>query len=232
MDSDDVNSINDTEEALQVAEIAQDTYYELVTQSEWPHLNQTCVLESVGDSSKPTFLRIPDNVDKIDTIRYEQAADAENPRSFKKVTYQDSELFLSNSYSLTIDNPEVEEIVDNGVSIFVQNDRQPIFWTSFDDEHIVFSSFDNTIESTLQGNKTSVQCKVIPVWSETDAFIPDLPAKMFPLFLAEVKSASHQYLKQQASPTDSKRSVRGFNVLRQRNGRANEYKNRPRFGRR
>lgn len=232
MDSDDVNSIDDTEESLQVADIAEDTYFELLTQGEWPHLNQLCQLESVGDSTRPTNLRLPDTVDKIDTIRYERVADSENPREFLKVTWKDPDTFVADSYALTIANSDVQETFQDGVSVFIQNDRQPDFWTSFDDEHIVFSSFDNTVESTLQGSKTTTRCKVIPVWTTSDAFIPDLPAKMFPLFLAEVKSASHQYLKQQASPTDSKRSVRGFNRIRQENGRANEYKNRPRFGRR
>lgn len=38
MDSDEVNSINDSIEALQVAAIAKSTFYNIIDGRDWPHL--------------------------------------------------------------------------------------------------------------------------------------------------------------------------------------------------
>ena len=58
--SDEINSINDSVEAEQIAQIAQDTYYELLNQREWPHLVNLVQLESIADADHPNYLRIPD----------------------------------------------------------------------------------------------------------------------------------------------------------------------------
>lgn len=231
MDSDDVNAIDDTEESIQVADIIEDTYFEMVSGMELPHLEQLCQMESVGDSAKPTHLRVPEVVDKIDHLKYEQEADSENPRSFPELTYKDPQVFINDSYNQTLANDNIVEVIEDGVSIFIKNDVRPQFWTSFDDEFIVLDSYDNTVESTVQGNKTTVSCRVLPVWVREDTAIPDLPAKMFPLFLAEVKNASHFYLKQQNSSIDGKRAVRGYNKMRRDSWRTHDQKHRPKFGR-
>ena len=38
MNSDEVNSINDTIEAQQVAQIINTTYFEIISSRDWPHL--------------------------------------------------------------------------------------------------------------------------------------------------------------------------------------------------
>ena len=69
--SDEVNSISDTVEATQVARLLEDTYYELLNQKEWPWLKQLRQLESVADSTRPYYLRIPDAVVRIDKFKYD-----------------------------------------------------------------------------------------------------------------------------------------------------------------
>ena len=231
MDSDDVNSIDDTEESIQVSDMIEDTYFEMVAGMVLPHLEQLCQMESIGDTSKPTHLRVPENVDKIDTIKYEQVAVGTTPRSFPELTYKDPETFINDSYNMTLSDANVFEVVDGGVSIFIKNDSRPQYWTSFDDEFIVLDSYDAAIESTAQGSKTTVSCRVLPTWSRSNTYIPDLPAKMFPLFLAEAKNACHFYLKQQQSAVDGKRAVRGYNKMRRDAWRTHDQKHRPKFGR-
>lgn len=231
MDSDDVNAVDGTEESLQVLTILRETYFELMSQGDWPHLEQTCTLLSVGDSESPTSLRVPDSVDTIGTIRYELPATAQAERAYPVVVFKSPQDFMDNSYSLKLSDTSVIEVDINGVKVFVRNDRHPTFWTSFDDETVIFDAYDNTIESTVQGNKTSLICRVIPTFEDTNTFIPDMPAKMFPLYLAEVKRASHLYLKQQDSKIDAKRALRGFNKMRHDSWRTNDGKQRPRFGR-
>lgn len=38
MDSDTVNSITDSVESLQIAQIVKTTFFEIITEGEWPHL--------------------------------------------------------------------------------------------------------------------------------------------------------------------------------------------------
>jgi hypothetical protein len=231
MDSDDVNSIDDTEESIQVSDMIEDSYFEIVAGMELPHLEQLCQMESIGDDTKPTHLRVPVNVDKIDTIKYEQIAIGTTPRSFPELMYKTPEDFINDSYNMTLTDANVFEVVENGVSIFIKTNSQPKYWTSFDDEFIVLDSYDKLVESTAQGIKTTVSCRVLPAWTRADTFTPDLPAKMFPLLLAESKNACHFYLKQQQSSIDGKRAVRGYNKMRRDAWRTHDQISRPKFGR-
>ena len=66
MDTDNVNSINDTIEALQVAQIVKDTFYELISRRDWPHLNKLFVLNSVSVTARPNYLKLPDGVYELE----------------------------------------------------------------------------------------------------------------------------------------------------------------------
>ena len=67
----DDNSISDTEEALQVVDIIEDTYNDLIIDVDPPSISGTCQLDNLGDLTQPTTLKIPDIVSEIGRIKYE-----------------------------------------------------------------------------------------------------------------------------------------------------------------
>ena len=186
LDSDDVNSIDETEESLQVVGMIKDTLYALLSDKEWPHLHKTCKLLSVGSTSRPTELQIPESVSTITDVRYDITETGDSDTTYRTLTYLDPADFLDRSLRLSSSATTTETVtLSSGTILFVENDKMPQYWTSFDDEFLVLDSFDNTEESTVQGSKTIIMCTEIPTWTPSDTFVPDIPINMFPLFLAE-----------------------------------------------
>lgn len=192
MDSDDVNSIDDTVEAGQVATIIREAYEELVTQRDWMFLQARTNLTALGDTSNPTKMRIPTGVNKIVWIKYNK----------EDVYYLDPKSFQD-----LIDGREEQTgVVDaNGYVI----NRDPLYWTSFDDDYIYFDAYDSSAESSLTSAKAVAQCVMVADWTHEDDFIPTLPEKMFPLLVADAKGTAFLQLKQQANAKAETQARRG-----------------------
>lgn len=75
MDSDEVNSINDTIEAQQVARIIKNCYNDITTSVEFPDQYSLLALDPSGDTSKPCVMYIPDGYSNIERIRYDKHGD-------------------------------------------------------------------------------------------------------------------------------------------------------------
>lgn len=70
LNSDEVNSIGDTTESMQVATILQTTYFNLVSRAGLPDQMQLFQLTPSNDSTKPVLMFKPANVDKIEWLKY------------------------------------------------------------------------------------------------------------------------------------------------------------------
>lgn len=217
LNSDNVNDVNDTIESSQVVDIVKDTYYEMLSYNDWPHLWVLRELEAVSDQTKPNFLRIPDEVEQLKTFSYDVTSNTDSNRKIVELTYREPEDFIRMLRGRDTSQTNVN-VYDNGhgVDLFILDDKMPEFWTSFDDEYIVTDSYSLAEDTTLNGSKSSAHCKVIPVWSGTNTFVPDFPASFFPTFLAEVKSTASIVLKQQLSQKDEQRARRGLSHVRRK----------------
>ena len=233
MDSDDVNTISDTEESLQVVDIIEDTYFEMMSQRDWAHLKGTCKLESLGDTTQPTTLKIPELVSSINVLKYETTDAGATDKTYAEIVYCNPVKFLDDLLQRNTSDVTVDEVTNpDGAPLWIFNNRSPKIWTSFDDENIVMDAYVKDIENTLQGAKSVVHCVKTPVFDKTDTAIADMPEKAFPTYLAECKRACHLYLKQVDSVLDAKRALRGQNRLKDKDWRAHDRKKTPNFGRR
>lgn len=234
--SDEVNSLDDTVEATQVGRLLEDMYYELLNQKEWPWLKSLRQLESVSDSTRPNFLRIPDTVTRIDNFRYDctdRVTEPLEPLDIQSVTWLHPEDFLKKVQGRSSDSDNVDEITTSeGIRLLIFNDACPTWWTSFDDEFVVTDSYDVNIETTLEANRSQVLVKEIPTFTRQDSFVADAPANFFQLWLAETKKTAYNYWRQEVSPTDEQRARRGLAVLRRDAQRTNNDDGKVKFGRR
>ena len=209
MDSDEVNSINDTIEALQVAQIIQNTYYSIMDGGDWPHLRKLKQLEA-ATATYPTHMKLPEGVQTLEWVKYNKRNSTDTKDKYETVPYLFPEEFieLMNTRDSAASNVETISDIADGVAILVLNDTAPTYWTSFDDEYIVFDSYDNIVDSFLQNSKT--QCSMYEEASFTisDTFIPDLPAKVFSYLIAESKSTAFNVLKQTANAKEEQKSQR------------------------
>lgn len=234
MNHDSVNSISSTVESRQIAEEAMVTYYDLMDRDEWPHLLQLIQLEGLSDTTKPNYMKIPAEAVRIDDIRYEDTISGGTNRSFKRIHQLTPSEFLDMVLCRNSSDSNITVVENhNGIDMFIENDKAPEYWTTFDDEYIVFDSYDSAVETTMHANKSMVQAKVIPLWSSTDTFIPDMPDQMFSVYLSEVTAAAFTYWKQGQSPKDEQRASRGISRLRKDARKIHDdYQEKARYGRR
>lgn len=202
MDSDEVNSIADTIEATQVANLIESVYYDIISDIRMPEHSTAFQLLASGSSLKPCVMTVPSNVTKVDNIRYNtQKSDEDYPNYtlLEYITFYD---FMERQGGLR-DN----DASDNG-SMVVQfngedytfmyrNNKMPQYYTTCDDNTVLFDSFDNTEDSTLQKSKTLCQGSVYPAFSMTDNFYPDIDPTQFSLLINRAKVRAFKELKQQ-----------------------------------
>lgn len=188
MDSEEVNSINDTVEAQQIASVVEDTYYNMIAAREIPEHIKLMSLTSLSTSSKPTHFKYPSNTKKIERLEYNVGTVAD--KNFRVIEFVEPMTFLDGM-------DETGQLVSNvdGIDIFVRSDRPPSYYTSFDDEHIVLDSYDSSVEAILSTAKVRALGSTYPTFSQLDSFEPDLDNTLMPLLLAEAKSACFSLFK-------------------------------------
>jgi len=209
MSSDEVNSITDTVESLEVADVIRETFDDLTTNKVVPEHQSLFTLDALGDTSKPSYMSVPSDVDRIDVLKYNVINSGDTALSYKEIPYLTPEDFLDIILTRNSDDSNVQTVTDDsGVKLLIKNDKDPEYYTSFDDVTLIFDAFDSTVDTTLQSSKTLCFGVKYPVWSHTDSFIPDMPADMFPKLLAEAKSVCFINQKQTPNAKEEQKSKR------------------------
>lgn len=197
MNADEVNNINATFESMQVAQIIKSVYEEMMGRKNWPHLQKLLKLDSSLSVDRPTHMKVKEEIKEVVCVSYDKHKTTQTAPRWQEVEYLYPDEFLVKTNNRNTDNTNTIEIEDvSGVKLLIKTDKAPTYFTSFDDENIIFDSYDSEIETTLQSSKTQVLAYVNPVFSLTDTFVPDLPSELFPALLAEAKSVCFARIKQ------------------------------------
>jgi len=185
MDSEDVNSISDTVEALQVSKVVESTFYDIIATREIPEHQSLLKLTPFSDSDFPTHFVLEDAQASIETLWYDVSSDGTfEYREIKYLTPHDFlKLVDSRSSGYTLVNDKVA-----GTKLRIKTDSQPYYFTTFDDEHIVLDSHLSTVDTTLQNSKIRALGKTYPTFSISDDYVPDIDAVFFPYLTQEAKS--------------------------------------------
>lgn len=233
LDSDEVNSINDTIESQQVAQIIKTSYYAMLSNRNWPHTRRVTQLDAANDLTKPNYLKIPSNWKEMENFKYDKAKFGATSIDTRDVIYKNPDDFLRYVSFRNSGNSNVRTVSDfSGVKLLIVNDAAPTYWTSFDDQYIVTDSYDSAVDTTLQKNKTQCLAYVEPSWSVSDTFIPDLPTEAFIALVEEAKSAASLKLKQTADQKAEQRSVKQQRWLSRKAWSAKGGVDYPNYGRR
>jgi hypothetical protein len=216
MDSDLCNSIGDTEESFQVARILKSSFYDIISRKDWVHLRKTLALENSLDTAIPNRLKLPEGISKMEFISYSQKKEDTDNQRFKELQYMYPDEFLLRTNSRVPGNADTVEVVMDDVTMFILNDKPPLFYTSFDDAWIVTDSYVADLSNTLVGSQAQCVAYMAPDWSLTDEFIPDLPTEAFPLLLAEAKSTAFARIKQQIDQKSEQQANRNNIAMAQR----------------
>jgi len=221
MDSDEVSQIADTVEAQQVARIIEDVYYDIVDEHDLAHTMDVFALEGLADLTKPTHMRLPEDVSKVTWIKYDRRTSASDPKSYQEITRLEPVEFVE--YTAARDSTDTTNnlVVDYtaNIPLIIDLNTPPLYWTSFDDEYIVFDSIDKSVDDTLHSAKTLCYGTMRPAFtSQQDEFIPDLPEHLFSLLYNESMSRCMNFWKQSVLPKVEQTASR-MRVRAQRNKR-------------
>lgn len=213
---DEVNSIDDTVESVQVAAIIRSTFYDIMSTRNWPHTRRLVTMDASGDTCTPTHMTLTDDIKELIMVSYDKARvpyvavdctycntpdfGRVGKRQMSEVKYINPEDFLRMSNQRDNMSERTTTVCDpyNEVLLNIDNQNAPTYFTSFDDKTLVFDAFDSTIEDTLQNAKIQVYAYVMPPWVHIDEAIPELPTEAFAGFVEDCKSRAALKLRQQA----------------------------------
>ena len=350
MSSDEVNSISDTPESLQVATIIKQKYYDIVSRGDLPEHNQLFQLNPSLTVVSPVLMTIPDGIGRVEYIKYYDsnpqdngssqydqygaysqhgvnldlqsnangwsttsttshtialssvtftvsagqfiypgntatatATGTSNSMSGTVIAYSGTTLTLNittisgsgtfSSWTITESNgmasiPGYQYVImlptqhflemvnkfdpsENEVQSFIladtsnkfpgnftflyKNNRQPQYCCILSNYYVIFDSYDNTQDSTLQSSKTMCFGQVVPTFQMVDSFTPDLDSQQFPLLLNEAKALAFYELKQQPHALAMQEVKRQWSTVQKNksiNNRPTYFQELPDFGRR
>ena len=209
MDGDSVNSIYDTEESEQVAKVVIRTFNAMVSGNTWYHTRKGLTLVPLSDLTRPTHIRLGDNVKELNSVNYDKAKLGVLHKEYAPVKYKRPDDFLryTNMHNSSKDN--ILSVRDfSGIELLIQNDKAPDYCTSFDDKVLIFDSYDGAVESTVQESKVQAFGSVVPELKFEDDAVPDLPPDAMSGLVEEATSKCQWLIRQFEDPKSEQEAKR------------------------
>lgn len=236
MDGDEVNSFSDTTESLQVADCAETVYNDLITQSDLPEQYSIFNLTASGDPSLPIVMYRPEECETIDWVKYKWVNDSGDIWTpIKPILFDE---FLQRQDGLNPDDDGVDTLTltTNTMTMEVRyyNDRDPDWYTTFDDNTILFSSINLDEDTTLQSSKTLAYGQRSEQFVMIDSFTPAFDSNMHQIWLHETKALASAELRQVPNNKAEQKARKGWIKLQDMKEAINtgSYYNRlPNYGR-
>lgn len=222
LSSDEVNSISDTTESLQVAEIVRTTYFNMITRAGIKEHDQLVQLDASLDTTKPVIMYLPDGVKKINWLKYFNESTTDGGYQYVTILPVQQFIEMTNSFNPSESNVESFTFTNDlnsypgTFTFYYKTDKQPQYCAVISNYYVIFDGYDSSLETTLQNHKVMAEGSVIPVFTMSDTFIPDLSEDQVPLLLNEAKSLAFFELKQSAHPKAEQEAKRQWSAL-QRN---------------
>lgn len=201
MDSDEVTSINDTVESLQVVEVIKTVYDDIISRSDLQTSKTLFNLTESGLPSKPTLMTKPEDIDKLEWLKYNAIQDGDTAPNWVYLRYLPPEMYIDMMHSQNLDESWIESFNHtfpdgSNVLFYYRNDRSPENYTTFDDGTLFFDAYDSALDTYLLGSKTLCYGSRVSDFQSVDSYVPNLHPQQFSLLLNEAKSLAWAELKQ------------------------------------
>lgn len=244
LDSDEVNSIDDTVESNQLALLLRSCFYDLATDLQLPEHEGIFQLISSTDSSKPVIMTVPTSVCTVHQMRYDVRTADEVFANWRELVYLPLNEFVDQQNQLRTQDSStsVQEVLINSGPVSTQThrilcrtDTSPTYFTTYDDSHVILDSYDSTLESTLQGHKTQCFGSLYPTFELSNTYVPALDPTQFAYFLNKAKVRAFFELKQQENAEAAAEARKQKITIQSRKRRVptqTEFDKIPKYGRR
>lgn len=233
LNADEVNSITDTEDSEQVARIIKATYLAIVSKNNWPHTRRALTILARSNTDFPTHMLIKEELKELVSINYNKAKVGEVRKRYTPIKYLFPDEFLRKTNTRDNTSAEVDVVIDDsGIELLISNNKHPDYYTSFNDNDLVFDSYLSTVDSSLQVSKVQAQGFIIPEFLLEDSFVPDLPADAFSLLIEESTSRAQFKMRQFVDTKAEQESGRQRRTMSQKSWSVNSGNRFPNYGRR
>lgn len=220
MQSEEVNSIDDTTEAYDVAKLIRSVYYDLAIEIGLPEHEGLFELNASGDPDKPTLMTVPDTVSLLRNVKYNIKSDEDENANYQDIVFLPFQDFyeMQRGYQEQEDNVGEMIFTTNGedFEVMYKSDKHPQWFTTFDDHTLIFDSYDSDLDTTLQKSKTMCMGIIFPTFSLTNNFTPDLDPTQFSLLKNRAKVRAFTEMKQQRNP-EAEKETRNQKIKTQKN---------------
>jgi len=210
-----VPSINATVEAGQVVDIIEQTW--LTNLSRLNPKRREGMFEFLPSlsSAKPTMMYIPDYVEEVLWVKYNKRKKESSEKKFEDLRYLHYKDFVDLVYSYDITKPnvgsyQIEFYPGDTFDVLYKNDKHPDYYTTINDNIILFDSYYNYVDSTIQNEHTIGYGKLRPRFEREDTWVFPLHHDEVALILEEAKLQAHVEMLQQANPLAEYRAKRLF----------------------
>lgn len=216
MDSDEVNSINDTVESQQVVTCIETAYNDMLTRGALSVHKTLFTLTASGDNAKPVLMTKPSNIANLAWLKYNAIKEGDADPQWIELRYMPLVDFICMVQSMlpsetTVASMTLTSAEGYSLTFNYRNDISPTYYTSYDDNTLIFDSYDSEVDTTLQSVKTLAFGAKNTEFSKTDSYVPDLQPQQFQLLFNEAKSLAWAELKQtihQKAETSARRNWR------------------------
>lgn len=200
MDSDEVNSINDTVESAQVVEVIKTVYDDIQTRGNLPIQKTLFNLSSSVDITKPVLMTKPNSIGDIEWVRYNVIKAGDTIPVWQDIKFLplDQFVMLTQGYNTTAPDVGTMALTYNtfNFTFYFKKKVKPCYYTTFNDNTLIFDAYDTGVDSVLQPAKTLCFGVLSNTFTEEDSWVPNLQDQQFPLLLNEAKSLAWAELKQ------------------------------------
>lgn len=181
IDSENVNAVDETEEAEMCVGIANRAFEGMVgPKYRWKHLRQSCRLSTTANFNEMT---LPTGTIAFDpySLYY----------SGKLISWVDPDEFMYRTEDRTVDGTAIVLIGENKIDV----GDDPQFFTSYDDETLVFESIPDNTSGLVSANTHGIAFVAPTSRLTTSAQVFDLPAVAYPALTSRCLSMAIRELK-------------------------------------
>jgi hypothetical protein len=86
--------------------------------------------------------------------------------------------------------------LSDSIDFFYRDDQAPTYYTTFDDETVIFDSYDSDVDTTLQKTKTVAYGLKSTTWTDSNSFTLPLDPQQFTILLKDAKAMAWEELRQ------------------------------------
>lgn len=212
INSDEVTSLaDDSLEIQDIRRLTLNALEDMMARNDWEFLRDHPLQLEAG--TNVVQLTIPATVRKLQTVKYRRL-DGGVQKGFTTLRYMYPHEYLKRLQDVNPTEANVDTVtLASGVEVYVRNDRAPRYWTSFDEQTVMFDSYDAAQNASgIDADDSAILATVHFDFdgSDEETWEAPLPPNVFTLWLQEAIAECSVKLRQVEDPREERKARRSY----------------------